>query len=131
MGYQNQKYFRMSYISYMGYLNHKYLYKGYSMDILFQSARGPCRLESLAAPSALFAPSFATAMRHSSVSATDRPPRRGLLRPNCHSPWLISYTLARDVQVAFLPAQLVGCICQPMWKPGAPVLVWDGRSIGA
>ena len=35
----------------MGYLNHKYLYQGYSMDILFQSTRGPCRLESLAAPS--------------------------------------------------------------------------------
>ena len=34
-----------------GYLNHKYLYQGYSMDILFQSAMGPCRLESLAAPS--------------------------------------------------------------------------------
>ena len=40
-----------------------------------------------------FAPSFATAMRRSSVSATDRPPRRGLPRPNCHSHWLISYTL--------------------------------------
>ena len=35
----------------MGYLNYKYLYQGYSMDILFQSARGPCSLESLAAPS--------------------------------------------------------------------------------
>ena len=35
----------------MGYLNHKYLYQGYSMDSLFQSARAPCRLESLAAPS--------------------------------------------------------------------------------
>ena len=27
----------------MGYLNHKYLRQGYSMDILFQSARGRCR----------------------------------------------------------------------------------------
>ena len=35
----------------MGDLNHKYLYQGYSMDILFQSARGHCSLESLAAPS--------------------------------------------------------------------------------
>ena len=35
----------------MGYLNHKYLYQGYSIDILFHSARGPCSLESLAAPS--------------------------------------------------------------------------------
>ena len=123
----------------MGYLNHKYLYQGYSMDSLLQSARGPCRLESFAAPSArvataLFAPSFATAMRRSSVSATDRPPRRGLPRPNCHSHWLISYTLERDVASESLPAQLVGFICQPMWKPAAPVLVelvWDGRSIVA
>ena len=35
----------------MGYLNHKYLYQGYPVDIPFQSARGPCRLGSLAAPS--------------------------------------------------------------------------------
>ena len=26
------------------------------------------------------------------------------------------------VHVASLPARFVGCICQPMWKPGAPVL---------
>ena len=60
MGYLNHKYFGMSYVldiqitnilEYMAYLNHKYLYQGYSIDILFQSARGPCRLESLAAPS--------------------------------------------------------------------------------
>ena len=47
MGYLTHKYFRMSYV----WNIHKYLYQGYSMDILFQSARGPCRLESLAAPS--------------------------------------------------------------------------------
>ena len=37
----------------MGYLNHKYLYQGYFMalDSLFQSARGPCSLESFAVPS--------------------------------------------------------------------------------
>ena len=101
---------------------------------LFQSARGPCRLESFATPSdpsrhGPLRTSFATAMRRSSVSATDRPPRRCLPRLNCHSHWLISYTLARDV--ASLPAGLAGCICQPMWKPGAPVLaelVWDGLS---
>ena len=85
----------------MGYLNHKYLYQGYPRDFLFQ--RGPCRLESLAVPlalvaTALFAPSFATAMCRSSVSATDRPPRRGLPRSNCHSHWLISHTL-----LPFLP----------------------------
>ena len=95
------------------------------MDILFQSSRDPAalrtlqRLQALVA-TALFAPSFATAMRCSSVSAADRPPRRGLPRPNCHSHWLISYTLARDV--ASHSAQLVGCTCQPMWKPGAQVL---------
>ena len=65
----------------MGYLNHKYLYQGYSMDSLFQSAaRGPCRgsaalraLRRLRAGvvTALFAPSFDTALRRSSVSATD------------------------------------------------------------
>ena len=126
------------------YLNHKYLYQGYSMDSLFQSARGPCsaalralqRLRARVA-TALFAPSFATAMRRSSVSATDRPPQRGLPRPNCHShdePLvdLVHCTLARDV--ASLPAQLVGCICQPMWRPAAPVLVelvWHGQSIVA
>ena len=82
----------------MGYLNHKYLYQEYSMarDSLFQSAQGPCRLESFVAHSgqfwarvatALFAPSFATAMRRSSVSATDRPPRRGLPSLNYHSHW--------------------------------------------
>ena len=73
------------------------------MDILFQSTRGPCRLGSLAAPSGLgrhgpLCTTFATVMRHSSVSATDRPPRRGLPRPNCHSHWSISYTL-----LPFLP----------------------------
>ena len=55
-----------------------------------------------------------TSMRRSSVSDTNRPPRRGLPRPNCHRDWLISYTLARDVASASLPARLVGCICQPM-----------------
>ena len=35
----------------MGYLNHKYLYQGCSMDSLFQSALGRCCLASLAAPS--------------------------------------------------------------------------------
>ena len=71
---------------------------GYSMDILFQSARGPCSLGSLAVPSgpvatALITPSFATVLRRSSVSATDRPPRRCLPSLNCHSHWLISYML--------------------------------------
>ena len=112
---------------------------GYSMDslLVFQSARGPCRLESFASPSGpgrhgplrtilchCYAPLLSLSHRQAPA------PRRGLPRPNCHSHWfkLISYTLERDV--ASLPAQLVGCICQPMWKPAAPVLaelVWDGR----
>ena len=64
------------------------------MDSLFQSARGPCRLESLAASSG--------PGRHC--------PLRTILR-HCYAPLL----------------SLVGCICQPMWKPGDPVLaelVW-------
>ena len=121
-------------MSCMGFLNHKYLYQGYPMDILFQFSRGPCRLGSLAVPSG---PGHHGPLRailyhcdvpqhcRSSVSATDRPPpRRGLPRPNCHNHLLISYTwLPRG-----LPARLVGCICKPMWKPGAPVLaelMWD------
>ena len=31
------------------------------------------------------------------LTACDRPPRRGLPRPNCHSHWLISYTLPVDI----------------------------------
>ena len=90
------------------YLNHKYLYQGYSMDILFQSTRGPCRLGSLAAPSGLgrhgpFCTTFATVMRYSSVSATDRPPRRGLPRPNCHNHWLMTVDL---IHVDSLPGMV-------------------------
>ena len=114
----------------MGYLNHKYLYQGYSMDSLFQSARGPCSLESFAVPSG--------------------PGRHGPLRTilcQCYAPLLslshrqapqtrfappkLPQPLVDLVHVASLPALLIGCICQPMWKPGAPVLaelVWDGRS---
>ena len=56
----------------MGYLNHKYLYQGYSMDSLLQSAalRALRRLRALVI-TALFVPSFDTAMRRFSVSATD------------------------------------------------------------
>ena len=68
------------------------------MDILFRPPGAPAALGALLCLRAwvtktLFAPSFATAMRRSSVSAIDRPPRSGLPRPNCHSHWLISYTL--------------------------------------
>ena len=101
----------------MGYPNHKYLYQGYSMDSLFQSARGPCSLESFAAPSG--------------------PGRHGLLRTilcHCYAP-LLSLSHRQAPQTLFAPpklpqplvhlvdvASLIGCICQPMWKPGAPVL---------
>ena len=43
-------------------------------------------------------PSSHHPLRRSSVSATGRPPRRGLPCPNCHNHWLISYTL-----LPFLP----------------------------
>jgi hypothetical protein len=39
------------------------------------------------------APSCSTAIRLSSVSATDRPPTRGLPRPNCYSHVFSLYTL--------------------------------------
>ena len=118
----------------MGYLNHKYLYQGYSMalDSLFQSAWGPCSLESFAAPSG------PGRRRHC--------PLRTMLC-HCYTPLLslshrqapqtlfaqpkLPQPLVDLVHVASLPALLIGCICQPMWKPGAPVLaelVWDGRS---
>ena len=118
----------------MGYLLHKenVIWISYSSPPGAPAALRALRRLRTRVATALFAPSFATAMRHSSVSATNRPPRRGWARPNCHSHWLISYTLVCDV--ASLPVRPVGCMCQPMWKPGAPVLaelVWDGRSIVA
>ena len=113
----------------MGYLNHKYLYQGYFMalDSLFQSARGPCSLESFVGPSG------PGRRRHG--------PLRTILC-HCYAPLLsLSHRQAPQTRfaqpklpqplVASLPALLIGCICQPMWKPGAPVLaelVWDGRS---
>ena len=75
----------------MGYLNHKYLYQGYSMarDSLFQSARGPCRLESFAAPSGpgRHGP-FRTILCHCyaqllSLSHRQAPKTR-FAPPNCH-----------------------------------------------
>ena len=138
MGYLNHKYFRTPYVwdiqiknileFHMYGISKSYLYQGYPMDILFQSARGPCRLGSLAAPSG--------------------PGHHGFLRTilcHCNAPLLsLSHRQAPQtrftspklpqpliVHVASLPARLVGCICQPMWKPSAPVLselVWDGQS---
>ena len=75
----------------MGYLNHKYLYQGYSMDSLFQSARAPAALRALQrlrarVATALFAPSFATAVRRSSVAATDRPPQTRFAPPKLPQP---------------------------------------------
>ena len=84
----------------MGYLN-KYLYQGY-LWISYSSQPGdPAALRALQrlrarVATALFTPSFATAMCRSSVSATERPPRRGLPRPNCHSHWLISWPGAKE-----------------------------------
>ena len=115
----------------MGYhLNHKYLYQGYSIDILFQSARGPCRLGSLAAPSGpgCHGP-LRTILCHCdalllSLSHRQAPQTR-------IAPPKLPQLLVNLIHVASLPALLVGFICKPMWKPGAPVLaelVWDVRS---
>ena len=118
----------------MGYLNHKYLYQGYSMarDSLFQSARGPCRLESFAAPSGpgrhgplrtILCHCYAQLLSLSHRQA----PQTRFAPPKLPQP----LALVDLVHVASLPALLIGCICQPMWKPGAPVLaelVWDSRS---
>ena len=91
----------------MGYLNHKYLYQGYSMalDSLFQSAWGPCSLESFAAPSGpgrrrhgplrtilchCYAPLLSLSHRQA--------PQRRFAQPKLPQHWLISYTL-----LPFLP----------------------------
>ena len=107
----------------MGYLNHKYLYQGYSMDSLFQSARGPCRLESPAAPSGQ---GRHCPLRTILLSLSHRQaPQTRFALPK------LPQLLVDLVHVASLPARLVGCICQPMWKPSALVLaelVWDGQS---
>ena len=92
MGYPNNKYFRMSYVWDMKITSiciRDILWPG----IAYSSPPGaPTALRALrrlrarvAGATALFAPSFATAIRRSSVSATDRPPRRGLSCPNCQN----------------------------------------------
>ena len=102
------------------------------MDSLFQSTWGPCRLESFAAPSGPgrhCPPSLCTILCHCyapllSLSHRQAPQTR-------FAPPKLPQPLVHLVDVASLPALLIGCICQPMWKPGAPVLaelVWDGRS---
>ena len=92
----------------MGYLNHTYLYQGYFMDILFQSARGPCSLESLVAPSGpgrhgplhtIVCHCYAQLLSFSHRQA----PQTRFAPPNCHSHWLISYTL-----LSFLPDSSAG-----------------------
>ena len=82
------------------------------------AALGALRRLRARVATALFAPSFATAMRSSSVSATDRPPRRGLPRPNCHNHCLISYTL-----LPFLPDSLAASA-----SPCGNLALWCWRS---
>ena len=101
-----------------------------TMDILFQSTWGPCRLGSLAAPSCpgrhgplrtILCHCYAPLL---SLSHRQAPQTR-------FAPHILPQPLVDLIHVASLPALLIGCICQPMWKPGAPVLaelVWDGRS---
>ena len=143
MGYPNHKYFRMEYVwniqitnilechmyGISKILNHKYLYQGYSMDILLQFAWDPCRLGSLVAPSGprRHGP-LRTILCHCDaplLSLSRQAPQMRFAPPKLPQP------LVDLIHVASLPARLVGCICQPMWKPGAPLLVelvWDGRS---
>ena len=76
---------------------------------LFHSSMGPCRFRSLAIPAdqgfmGSLAPPCSTAMRRSSVAATNRPPRRGLPLLKCHSHWFTS-----PVDVASPVARRVGC----------------------
>ena len=110
-------------------LNHKYLYQGYSMDSLFQSARGPCRLESFAAPSSS-GPGhdgpLRTILCHCCAPLLRLSHRQPPPPAQTASHWLILYTLARDV--ASLPAQLLCCICQPL---AADVEAWLSCAGGA
>ena len=94
-------------ILYLFKLSDEYFEMSYPMDISitniqvcirdifgvssFYFATGPCRLLLLRTrvDTAFFAP-FTTVMVRRSVAATDRPPRRGLPRPNCHSHWFTS-----------------------------------------
>ena len=80
-------------------VNHKYLYQGYSWDIfisfsheplLRSPALGAFRLLRTRVATAFFAAPLTTAMRRSSVAATDRPLSRVLPSPNCHSHWFTS-----------------------------------------
>ena len=111
MEYPNHKYFRISYVciictnilEYHMISKSQILCQGYSVDVLFQSARGPCRLKCLAAPSGpgCHGP-LRTILCHCNAQLLSlshrQAPRRGLPRPNCHIHWLISYTL-----LPFLP----------------------------
>ena len=123
----------------IGYLNHKYLYQGYSMDILFQSARGPYRGSTALRALWCFGPGSPRPSSHHPLPLAHC---HALLPSLSHpqalqtrfAPPKLPQSLVDLIHVASLSARLVGCICQPMWKPGAPVLaelVLDGRSIVA
>ena len=87
-------------VIYMEYINHKWdiLWISYSSPPRAPPALGALRRLRVRVSWPRLAPPCFTAMRRSSLSATDRFPRRGLPRPNCHSHLLISYTL-----LPFLP----------------------------
>ena len=71
------------------------------------------------------APSFITAIRHASVSATDRPPDEARACP-AQTPTAIGSTGRR----CSLPAGLVGGVCTAVWEFPAlyvTALLWDCR----
>ena len=92
--------------SYLSDFSDKYFEMSYPMDklitnicnwdilgiSLFHSSTGPVALGALLllwtrVAMAFFVVPFTTAISRCSVAATDRPPKRGLPRPNCHSHW--------------------------------------------
>ncbi len=79
-------------------------------------ARSALQHRRVSAPPRRRSSSFWEASIMSPVFSTDRPPRRGLPRPNCHSHWFTSYTLlprlpsAAAVQChSFPPGSLTSC----------------------
>ena len=101
-----------------------------SYDIFSTSLRHSCLLGFAQVDQARLQPSFLTANCHSSTSVTERPPRRGLPRPNSH-PGPNSHIL--------LSVDFPSCRAVANWSDVQPFgtrwfaalemteLLWDGR----
>ena len=104
----------------MGYLNHKYLYQGYSIS----STRGLCRLESFCGALGPGSPRPSSHHPLPLLCAAPQPqPPTG--PPDAVAPPKLPQPLVDLVHVASLPTLLVGCICQPCGnlladQPGKP-----------